>query len=276
MKNNTMKSLLSSSERIATIGSPSTTHELGLDILGTAVGRRLVGELAYFHFLQDGKDHYALGQITEIELRNAWLEDPTMRSLARQKGVVHPVSGQQDTHIGKMILSAVFCDEGDNHFEPSMLGTVPATGTAVSIATERELSALLSQYQEQIFYLGKVYGSLPKLPMWFKHFDRGNNGAGEAYHLGIFGKSGSGKSVLAKMITLGYARHLDMPIFILDPQGEFAKDLKPGVQEQRTMNNVFSPKRLQYVGRDFQLYDLENISLNRWELFAQFLMEFNF
>ncbi|EGD49867.1 hypothetical protein TheetDRAFT_3327 [Thermoanaerobacter ethanolicus JW 200] len=45
-----------------------------------------MGELAFFDFNQDGKRHYALGQITEIQLRNAWLEDPTMRSLARQKG----------------------------------------------------------------------------------------------------------------------------------------------------------------------------------------------
>jgi len=35
-----------------------------------------------------------------------------------------------------------------------------------------------------LFYLGHVYGSKPKLPLWFKHFDSGQDGAGEAYHLG--------------------------------------------------------------------------------------------
>ncbi|MHC4477562.1 MAG: ATPase, partial [Planctomycetota bacterium] len=107
-----VQELLTSSERIGTIGSPSSTAELSLDILGTAVGKKLVGELALFGFPQDGKPHYALGQITEVELKNIWLEDPTMRSLARQRGQVNPVSGLQDTHLGDMTTSAVFSDNG--------------------------------------------------------------------------------------------------------------------------------------------------------------------
>ncbi len=46
----------------------------------------LVGELALFRYHQDGLSHYALGQITEVKLRNVWHEDPTMRSLIRQRG----------------------------------------------------------------------------------------------------------------------------------------------------------------------------------------------
>ena len=214
-----IEQLISSSERIGTIGSPSSTSGLSLDILGTAVTKKLVGELALFRFSQDGKPHYALGQITEVRLRNIWLEDPTMRSLARQRGQVNPVSGQQDTHLGDMTVSAVFCDD-DNRFEPSILGTVPATGTYIHLATDQILDRLLERYQDEIFYLGYVYGSTPKLPLWFKHFGTGPHGAGEAYHIGIFGKTGSGKSVLAKMILLAYARYSDMAIFVIDPQGE--------------------------------------------------------
>ncbi len=70
--------------------------ELAVDVVGTAVGRKLVGELAMFPFQQDGLAHYALGQITEIELRNVWHEDPTMRSLIRQRGRIDAVSERQD------------------------------------------------------------------------------------------------------------------------------------------------------------------------------------
>ncbi|MGB9841084.1 MAG: ATPase, partial [Thermovenabulum sp.] len=196
-----IENLLGNAERIGTIGSPSSTSELSLDILGTAVGKKLVGELAFFSFIQDGKKHYALGQITEIQLRNIWLEDPTMRSLARQKGQISQVSGQQDTHLGQMTVSAVFSDEGDK-FIPSILGTVPPTGTFVKLVTDDILNKLLDKHKEEIFYLGHVYGSTPKLPLWFKDFSSGPCGAGEAYHIGIFGKTGSGKSVLAKMILL--------------------------------------------------------------------------
>ncbi len=105
---------------------------------------------------------------------------------------------------------------------------MPPTGTAIHTVNDEILNELLLKYLEQIFYLGHVYGSAPKLPLWFKHFDRGREGAGEAYHLGIFGKTGSGKSVLAKMILLAYARYPKMSLLVIDPQGEFAKDIRPG------------------------------------------------
>ena len=268
-----IKQLIGSSERIGTIGSPSSTSELSLDILETAVKKKLVGELALFRFSQDIRPHYALGQITEIQLRNIWLEDPTIRSLARQRGQVSPVSGQQDTHLGEMTVSAVF-SESDNGFEPSMLGTVPATGTFIHLATDQILDSLLERYQDEIFYLGHVYGSTPKLPLWFKHFGTGPHGAGEAYHIGIFGKTGSGKSVLAKMIVLAYSRYKDMGIFILDPQGEFAKGFKISSMSIE-MENILCQKTLASQ-KPFLIYDLDKISLDRWALFSKLLIEFRF
>lgn len=264
---------LSTLERIGTIGSPSATTELSLDILGTAVEKKLVGELALFKFTQDGKNHYALGQITDVELRNVWLEDPTMRSLARHRGQVNPVSGQQDTHLGKMTLSAVFSDEG-GRYEPSILGTVPQTGTYIHMATDEILDKLLEKFKREIFYLGHVYGSKPKLPLWFKHFDSGPNGAGEAYHLGIFGKTGSGKSVLAKMILLAYARYAQMAILIIDPQGEFAKDFR----DKGTVGMFQLPIKdlTQSLGKPSYALSVRNLVLDRWELFEQILFESKF
>lgn len=215
--------LIDTAEQIGVVGSPSSTSELSLDILGSAVSKKLVGELALFRYLQDANSHYALGQITEVTLRNIWHEDPTMRSLIRQRGRVDAVSERQDTHQGEMTISAVFAG-GGGHYRPSILGTVPATGTPILLVKDEVLDELLSPFRKQIFYLGYVYGSKPKLPLWFKHFDPGPDGAGEAYHLGIFGKTGSGKSVLAKMILLAYARYPRMALLIIDPQGEFAKE----------------------------------------------------
>jgi len=268
-----IEQLVSSSEQIGTIGSPSSTSELSLNILGTAVTKKLVGELALFRFSQDGKPHYALGQITEIQLKNIWLEDPTMRSLARQRGQVNPVSGQQDTHLGDMTVSAVFCDD-DNEFEPSILGTVPATGTYIHLATDQILDRLLERYQDEIFYLGYVYGSTPKLPLWFKHFGTGPHGAGEAYHIGIFGKTGSGKSVLAKMILLAYARYSDMAIFVIDPQGEFSKDARGELRAEGfplNLANVLSQLNKQVV-----MKSIRELVLDRWDLFIEILCQSKF
>ena len=261
-------------ERLGVIGSPSSTAQLALDILGSAVTRKLVGELALFRFLQDASTHYALGQITEVQLRNIWHEDPTMRSLIRQRGSVDAVSGRQDTHLGQMVISAVFRRGGSQGYEPSILGTVPSTGTPIHIVTDEVLDEILRPYREQIFYLGHVYGSKPKLPLWFKHFDRGPDGAGEAYHLGIFGKTGSGKSVLAKMILLAYARYPKMALLVIDPQGEFSKDFRKGGatgEFELPMGELFRTS-----GKEFFVMTVRNLVLDRWEILKQILAESRF
>jgi len=262
--------LVDEAERIGVVGSPSSTSGLALDILAGAVSKKLVGELVLLRYHQDGLSHYALGQITEVKLRNVWHEDPTMRSLIRQRGRIDTVSERQDTHLGEMTISAVF-SAGPNGYRPSILGTVPATGTPIHLANDAVLSELLSPYRDQLFYLGHVYGSKPLLPLWFKHFDTGPQGAGEAYHLGIFGKTGSGKSVLAKMILLAYARYPKMALLVIDPQGEFAKEARG-----ETVSGEFQlPMRdvLNRLKKPVQVHGVRELVLDRWELFAQILYE---
>ena len=284
-----LEHLVDRAERIGVVGSPSSTTAVTLDILAPAVNKKLVGELALFRFLQDELMHYALGQIVEVTMRNVWHEDPTMLSLIRQRGRVDPVSERQDTHRGEMTISAVFAEknsaEKDRRYRPSILGTVPATGTPIHLVSDEVLSELLSPYQEEIFYLGRVYGSKPLLPLWFKHFGSGPKGAGEAYHLGIFGKTGSGKSVLAKMILLAYARYPEMALLVLDPQGEFAKEARGDLDPQaefakeargdKDSDEFKLPMReiLNKLQRPIEVYEVKDLILDRWELFAQILYE---
>jgi DNA helicase HerA-like ATPase len=263
--------IVDETERLGVVGSPSSTAQLALDVLGSAVTRKLVGELALFRFSQDTSPHYALGQITEVQLRNVWHEDPTMRSLIRQRGRVDAVSERQDTHLGQMVISAVFRKGGPAGYEPSILGTVPATGTPIHLVSDPVLDELLRPYRDQIFYLGHVYGSKPKLPLWFKHFDRGPDGAGEAYHVGIFGKTGSGKSVLAKMVLLAYARYPKMALLVIDPQGEFARDMKNGGTSGEFALPVGDVARR--LGKKPIVLTVRNLVLDRWELFQQILFE---
>jgi len=275
--------VIAQTECLGVIGSPSRTSELAVDVVGTAVGRKLVGELAMFPFRQDGVAHYALGQITEIELRNVWHEDPTMRSLIRQRGRVDAVSERQDTHLGKMTISAVFkhtsvptgaSDMSDGtSYEPSIMGTVPSTGTTIHLVNDDVLETVLHRYKEQIFYLGHVYSSTPKLPLWFKHFDRGPDGAGESYHIGIFGKTGSGKSVLAKMALCAYMRYKHMGLLIVDPQGEFAKDFRGGGSGEMRIPLAGVAKQFK---KHVVLLSVRNLVLDRWELFEEILFESDF
>jgi len=129
------------------------------------------------------------------------------------------------------------------------------------------MKALLEPYQTELFYLGKAYGTNIKMPMWFKHFDTGELGAGEAYHIGVFGKTGSGKSFLSIMMMLAYAKHKNMSIFVLDPQGQFSKEFKkPEICE------LFKKE----LNRNVEVISLHNMVLSRYDLFKKILITSNF
>lgn len=271
-----LSQLVASSERLGAIGSPSGTTELTIDIFGAAAGRRLVGELGVFCYYQDGIEHYALGQITEVLLRNPTLEQSVGRSIIRERGQWSTVQGQLDTHTATVHLGAVF-SVSSGTVKPSMLGTVPPTGTIIYCATEELLAALLAPYQNEVFYLGHIYGSRPRLPMWFKHFGSGPGGAGEAYSIGVFGKTGSGKSVLAKMILVAYARHAGMGLFVLDPQGEFTKGLKfATLASTLSMGNILSKPVFSALGRKAFALNIDSLVLDRWDLWKEVLVQLNF
>jgi DNA helicase HerA-like ATPase len=268
--------LLKNSFVLGTIGSPSSTIELALDVLESSVTRQLVGELAIFKYLQDSKNHYAIGQIIEIALKNFLLEDPTIKSVARKRGSVSPISGIQDVHVGKLLCSAIFTSSEDL-VEPSLLGTVPPTGTYVYQVNDNILSTILEKQKNSLFYLGNSYGSKTKLPMWFKHFDYGENGAGEAYHLGIFGITGSGKSTLAKMILTAYSKYPNMGLLVLDPAGEFSKSFTNDNNNNSNYNSNFNIKKiLNSLNKEVQTINVRNLVLDRWTLFEEILLQSQF
>jgi len=262
-----LKNKFDNAESIGVIGSPSSTGELTLDILGTAVNKGLVGKLSIFNYLQDNSDHFALGQITEIIMQNIWTQDPTMRGIIRQRGRVDPITERQDIHMAKMRISSVLAID-DNEIEPSIFGTVPSTGTLIKLLDDNLMDIIFEKFKEVLFYLGKAYGTDIKMPMWFKHFGTGETGAGEAYHIGIFGKTGSGKSVLSKMMMLGYAKHPEISIFILDPQGEFSRDIKNNDEIRSILERRYK--------RKIELYNLHNLVLSNWELFRKILANSEF
>lgn len=260
--------------RIATIGSPSTTTSVALEILAGSVRRKLIGELAWFEFEQDGRPHRTLGQITEVVLNNMMLELPPMRSLARQRGPINPVSGNQDTHRGIMAIGATFADRGTYH-EPAVMGTVPPTGTYVGRANDAVIGTLLSRFTNRLFYLGRFYESETRLPMWFPHFGSlDENGAGEAYHIGVYGKTGSGKSALAKMLLVAYARHPPMSIILMDPSGEFTTAVK-GKRKNETFD-LDLKAACESRGKKILTYGIDEIVLDRWDLFYELLFESRF
>ena len=249
---------------IGVIGSPSSTNKLTVDILEEAVDTKLVGALSVLRYEQDKVWNYGLGQITEVNLQNPWIQDPTMRGIIRRRGRVEPITERQDVHNASMSISSVFSVDGE--VRPSILGTVPCTGTPIRLLSEMMMDSLFHDQRKDLFYLGRTYEGDIKMPMWLKHFGRGDMGAGEAYHIGIFGKTGSGKSVLASMMVAGYAKHKGMNILILDPQGQFSRDFESGA-----LKNVMSS-----LGKTPEIIGLHDLVLTGDNLFKMVLIASGF
>ncbi len=94
------------------------------------------------------------------------------------------------------------------------------------------------------------------------------------YHLGIFGKTGSGKSVLAKMLLVAYARYQEMGVLVIDPQGEFAKDFRGHASTEGF--DLPLKQLVEGQGKQSYVFTVRQLVLDRWELFEQVMYESRF
>jgi DNA helicase HerA-like ATPase len=208
---------------VGVVGSPSSTSEIVLDILKERGATKLLGQLVYLLMPQDDKQLAVIGQISQIVTKNRWHEESSLRGIITHVGAVPDISKSTDYRTARVSVQACFSvapDESGGVSE-SLLGISPSTSLPVLRVRNEVLDVLLRKYESEIIHLGNVFGTDVLMPFWLKHFDRGKGGAGEAYHIGIFGKTGSGKSGLAAYLLIGYAKHPQMGIIFIDPQGQF-------------------------------------------------------
>ena len=219
--------------RIAVVGSPSTTRSITIDILGETEQQSLHGDLVYLaHPMGDDGFLIALGTVTEIKTSNRWHEDANMRGVLKQHGTLPHLSEVGDVRAGEVLIQAAYEAEsadpaiGDPPQESGgALSMSPTTGSSVYRVTDEFLKALVRRHEERIIYLGHIYRSSVRMPLLLRHFDASSRGgAGEAFHTGVFGMSGSGKSGFASYLIAAQLRHREMGVIIVDPQGQFSNE----------------------------------------------------
>ena len=268
----------SSLEQIGVTSSPSTTTEISIDITSTSKNPNpsLLGKMVFVKMREAGQEVLALGQITSVETRNRWHEDMAFKGVIKQQGSLPNLSGTADTRLANISVQSCFTHFQDN-VPPTghVLAISPSTGQAVEKMNDTFMRSLVNGYGEAIQYIGTIYGSEDvNMPMWFKHFgksegDRDYTAAGDALHIGVFGKTGSGKTVMSSLMLLSYARNKKMNILVFDPQGQFYKDT-----ELLPSNKKLS-EAIESVGSKYKTYKLiKDISLpNDFELFGNLLLE---
>jgi DNA helicase HerA-like ATPase len=220
------------SEKIGIVGSPSSTGSATVDIVEEASGKPLHGQLVFLtHPLQE-KCLIAIGTVTEIKTQNRWHEDANMRGVLKKHGSLPHLSEVGDVRTADLLVQASYEAEspdpsiGQEPVESAGALTMsPTTGQAVSRVTDEFLTNLLRRHAGNLTYLGHIYRSDVRLPLKLRDFSSvEEGGSGEAYHLGIFGMTGSGKSALATYLLSAYSRHDAMGILIMDPQGQFTSE----------------------------------------------------
>ena len=257
---------LGKTEWIGVIGSPSSNLQLNVELLETAYQRGIVGNSCIIEFMQDGRKNYAIGQITSVQLKNPHIERHPIQKIISFRGEANPLTERHDVRRIEIGVGVVYSVEGST-LKPSRMGSIPPTGTRVYLLDQDTLDKLMEPYQDELFCIGKMYNTNILLPMTFKHFGSGKSGAGEAYHIGVFGKTGSGKSILSIMIMLAYAKHKNMSIFVLDPQGQFSKEFK-----KEKMKKVLENK----LSRQVEIISLHNLVLSGYPLFKEILISSGF
>ncbi|MGP5272987.1 ATP-binding protein [Psychrobacter faecalis] len=221
-----LKSLLETEDSLASIGSPSDSFKVVLDIRKEYEDRKVLGEFVCFQSKESDNDIYSLGQITEVKTENKWHEEPSFKSVIKRHGHLPHLSGDADNRVANLNIQSSF-KVTNNSTKAAQLSNSPATGVNVHPVNNQFLDTLIKPITEgcNTKILGKAYGSNVNIPFWFKHFGKGKNGAGDAYHIGVFGKTGSGKTTTAAQMILGYAaNHSEMSMLIFDPQEQFYND----------------------------------------------------
>ncbi len=247
---------------VAVIGSPNTTSKFAVDVLEGSITQPLEGKLLYFDHEEGDHHKLVLTQMAMIKGRNRWHEDSILKAVIKRQGALEHLSGDTDTKEASLKLLGVFerAAVGDG-YDRSSLNTPPRSGTSVYEIDAPLLNRLVGR-EAGIFYLGYIRGSQTPAPFHLRHFGPIKDGGfGEAHMMAVFGKSGSGKSIIAAQLLGGFARHPKMGILVVDPVGEYHDDtMAAGSDLDFKFHTLLKSTR-----GEFTLYDLSRVALaGRW------------
>jgi len=259
-------------------GSPSNTLDITIDITEESKSERTLGQMAYAVLEEDGESVLVIGQIIEIQTKNRWHEDPSFKGVIKRHGRLPHLSGTADNRIATISVQACY-NLGKSAPESYILGTSPSTGEKIHKMNNEVMTALMKSHEKDITYLGKVYGTNVDLPLWFKHFDKTDTknqeaGAGDAFHIGVFGKTGSGKTVTAAYMLAGYAKNKNnMNILVMDPQGQFYNDTEL-LPEGQKLEDTIKKSGMKY--HKFRIIEDLYLPNQAYDLFASLLQKSGF
>lgn len=210
-------------ETIGIIGSPSTTSEITLDLVGEAAQRAVVGALLVFEQSTGDRMECAIGTVTEVETVNQWHENTAMRGVIAKHGSLPNLSGRADVKGVTVKVQAAYWrnhDEPDTYHQlGASLSTSPTTGERAFRVSNETIRLLTNTEHDSIYTIGDIYKSNGvRLPLNLPDFNRPEG----AYHMATFGKTGSGKTACVEFeLAARLGRCPDLGALIVDPQSQW-------------------------------------------------------
>ena len=204
--------------------------------------------------LIEAVNNVILGRVVTVDMHNPIHEDDRFASLLMENGSVPEWSGFTDIERGIIEVVAVIDDAG----AAKSRDVNPKSGTPIIEVNQAVISRF---YQELQHYavVGAIAGSDASATIINRSFGAYEDGGyGEARHMGIFGKNGSGKTVfLLILLCLKLAAHQHMGLLLPDTQGDFADSTR----HSRGDFKFDYKKLLARAGVDVEVIQIENIVL---------------
>jgi hypothetical protein len=239
--------------RVASVGSPSSNYEIILRLAPESRHYPLVGSVVFLVNPMGDGEELALGSVTQVTTTNRLLEIPQMQPALAAGGEVRGWTGDAgDLRDATIRVQAAWRRETKSDPWKSSgpsLRMSPATGTEVYVLDNDTVQGLV-ETNEDIHYLGHLLGSDGvRLPMSLPDF-AGDMGA---WHGGLFGMTGSGKTAMSCYLIAGQLRHEDMGFIIVDPQGQWASEEGLAFSLQGFAAELGRPVRVRRISDDLRL-----------------------
>jgi DNA helicase HerA-like ATPase len=271
---------------VAITGSPNTVTDITFDVRSTHLRTPLLGTLLSLGVpVQIGNGNseelLVLGQVASVEMKNRWHEDPALKNYIKLHGRLPHLTEIGDTTTGRLQIVGAYrtiASEDSSRYEKTRLAVPPGSGLGINQVDGDVIKKIMSQ-DFGYAYLGNFYGTndVPA-PVYVRHFgDFKKLGSGEAYMGGVFGPSGSGKSVIAATLIALWAHNPTMGVLILDPQSEFSENaFARGTGFDFNFHNILRETSQNRFDPQKHIIRLDQLQLEGTEMFVQVLDEKGF
>jgi len=263
-------------EPVGSITSPCETGRYRMVLRDYAATVQIEGSLVTLDYTELDSEarpvkKTVLCQVSRMRSQNIHHENRILGALLRERGRIPGLSGYADHKEVDLLPMDTILVEKDVHQLPR---NIPSMGTDVRFASIKDVRNFSGQHQA-LFNIGYLYETKVPIGLMLKHFGPGDDGWGDAHMLGVFGVSGSGKSVMAASIIGGFAARHEMGMLIVDPQGQFSS-FEMGNDSKKWSWRLDEAFRLTGRGPDVSVVQIDEIALENPALFVKLLDRFGF